>query len=87
MNSKFEEPHFEEKYTTMAGLLLEGDFEVMFRGLQERYVVQFGIFCPTEHVTEQKITTGNLYRCGWKQNLLDAYRLLGGNLTLKVRNN
>jgi len=44
----------------MAGLLLGGKFQVMFKGLQERYAVQFGIICPTEHVPEQKITTKNL---------------------------
>jgi hypothetical protein len=40
----------------MGGLLLRGNFEVMFRELQKRYVVQFGILRPTEHVSEQKIT-------------------------------
>jgi hypothetical protein len=54
---RYEEPHFDENYTTMAGLLLGGNFEVMFRGQQEWYVVQFGIFCQNEHVPEQKITT------------------------------
>jgi hypothetical protein len=45
----------------------------MFSGLQERYVVQFGMLCPTDHVPEQKITTEKLDRLVWKQNLLDAY--------------
>jgi hypothetical protein len=81
----FEEPHFDGNYTTMAGLMLGGNFEVIFRGLQERYVVQFEVLCRTEYVAEQKITTEKLDRLGWKQNLPDAYRLLGGNPTLKVR--
>jgi hypothetical protein len=41
----------------VAGLLLGGNFEVTFRTLQEKYVVQFGIICPNEHVPERKITT------------------------------
>jgi hypothetical protein len=73
MNYEFEEPHFDENYATTAGLRLGGNFQVLFRGLQERYAVRFGIHCPTEHVPEQDITTE-------KENMID----LAGSRTFRI---